>query len=57
MWRFIGFIESVSPKRGVQDYHLSASGQCRGLELSPQEFFFEHIAVGRHGHSADIRVS
>jgi hypothetical protein len=24
----------------------------RGPELSPQEFFFEPIAVGRHGHSA-----
>jgi hypothetical protein len=25
-------------------------------ELSPQQFFFERIAVGRHGRSADIRV-
>jgi hypothetical protein len=36
---------------------LIAVRSGNGLELSPQEFFFEPIAVGRHGRSADIRVS
>jgi hypothetical protein len=26
------------------------------IKLSPHEFFFEPVAVGRHGRSADIRV-
>jgi hypothetical protein len=33
-----------------------SSGQSGGPELSPQEFFFERIAVGCHGHSTHIRV-